>query len=907
MQNPETMERSAHPWTVSTEEALSRFSLDSTDGLSEDNVRRQRNKYGINRIRQSSRKSAWKILLEQFPNLIMLVLFLAALLSFIFGEWVDGIAIIVAMLINVVIGFVMELRATRSMEALQQMDRVNAMVRREGNVKEIPASEIVPGDIIVLESGQMVTADVRLLEANRLQCDESALTGESVPVSKHIAPLDENTPLAERNNMAYKGTSVTRGSGEGIVIGTGMDTEIGTIASLVEEAGEKSDPLEKQLDSLAGSLVKVIILVSVMAGISGLLTGKELMLMIQTVVVLFVAAVPEGLPVVATVALARGMKQMAGEKALVRRLTAVQTLGSTNVIFTDKTGTLTENQMTVTDILLPDKQVTLEGRGLETGGSIQGSDPRQDPVLEELLQTGVLCTNASLGKTDSDQWEATGDPMEVALLVAGMKGGINKKNLLETMPEEKEIAFDPSIKMMATYNSSEEAGYRVSVKGAPEAVLEACTHVLTDEGKVELKEKDRGKWLEENSRMAREGLRMLALAVKFPDTLEEKPYEGLTLLGLAGLLDPPREEVRESIEKCHRAGIRVIMVTGDQEITAKNVGKTLGLMEEDREVVPGSSIPDPESSSEQEQERITRSPIFCRVSPGQKLDIISIYQKRDNIVAMTGDGVNDAPALKRSDIGVAMGKRGQQVARESADVILQDDNFSTILVAVKHGRTIFNNIRQFVVYLISGNLGEILMVTLASLAGQPLPLLPLQILYLNAINDAFPALALGMGKADDTIMDKPPRPPGEPILTRSHWFSITWYGILIAASVLAAFFLALYRFDMPTETAVSISFLGLALGRLWHVINMREPGTTLLRNRILTNPYLGGALVLSILLITGAVLTPGLSDVLDVTNPGMTGWILVAGASLAPAVIGQIVMIIKDKIQKTGANSNDAC
>lgn len=889
-QDPSRKMESTPPWTLSAK------SLDSPEGLSDDQVRRRRKKYGINRIRQSSRKSGWKILLEQFPNLIMLVLFMAALLSFLFGEWVDGIAIIVAMLINVLIGFIMELRATRSMEALQQMDRIDAMVRREGEIREISASEIVPGDILVLESGQMVPADVRLLEANKLQSDESALTGESVPVSKQIDPLAENTPLAERSNMVYKGTSITRGSGEGIVIATAMDTEIGTIASLVEEAGEKSDPLEKQLDSLAGSLVKVIILASIIAGGSGLLAGKEIMLMIQTVVVLFVAAVPEGLPVVATVALARGMNQMARENALVRRLTAVQTLGSTNVIFTDKTGTLTENQMTVTDILLPDKKVSLEG----SAGSIPGSDPREDPALNELLRTGILCTNASLNETDEGEREATGDPMEVALLAAGMKGGIKKNDLLETMPEEREVAFDPSIKMMATYNISGEAGYRVSVKGAPEAVLDACTHVQTGDEPVKLDGMERKKWLKENTRMAREGLRMLALAVKHTDDIEEDPYRGLTLLGLTGLLDPPREEVRESIEKCHRAGIRVIMVTGDQEITAKNVGETLGLTEEGREIISGSDIPDPESVSEEAEERVTRSSIFFRVSPEEKLNIISIYQNRENIVAMTGDGVNDAPALKRSDIGIAMGKRGQQVARESADVILQDDNFSTILVAVQHGRTIFNNIRQFVVYLISGNLGEILIVTLASLAGQPLPLLPLQILYLNAINDAFPALALGMGRADDTIMDRPPRPPGEPILTRSHWFSIIWYGILIAVSVLVAFFLALYYFDMPTEMAVSVSFLGLALGRLWHVINMREPGTTLFRNRILTNPYLGGALILSILLITGAVLTPGLSDVLDVTNPGTTGWMLVAGASLAPAVIGQVVIIIKENVQNEG-------
>ena len=891
------------PWTLSVDEITEILSVDSSRGLSNADVKQRRKTFGPNRIRHSKGKSAWKILVDQFTNLIMLVLAAAAILSFAFAQWVDGIAIIVAMIINAVVGFITELKATRSMEALQQMDMVTAMVKRDGEVHEIPARDIVPGDVMVFESGDMVSADIRLTESNKLQANESPLTGESVPVAKTIEPLDGDIPLAERANMLYKGTSITRGSGEGIAVLTGMDTEIGTIASLVDEAEAKSDPLEKQLDGLAKSLIKVIFFVAIFAGIAGILSGKDLLLMIKTAVVLIVAAIPEGLPVVATVALARGMKQMADENALVRRLTAVQTLGSTNVIFTDKTGTLTENQMTMTEFREAGKVISISGEGLSTEGSFSIDDsefdPSEDPVLVEALKTGMLCTNASIKEDDEGQTQDIGDPMEVALIVAGAKAGLDRIQLLEQMPEEKEIAFDPANKMMATYNSPDDNPYRVSVKGAPESVLEACTTVNRNGNIEDMDSEERSRWIDLNTEMARDGLRVLAMAVKTTGTIDEDPYSGLTFLGLSGLVDPPRGDIKNDMKECDQAGIRVIMLTGDHQVTAAKVGSAVGIIEDENSPVKqGSEIEDISSLTEEQMQDITRTPIFCRVSPKQKLNLISIYQEKNNIVAMTGDGVNDAPALKKSDIGVAMGKRGQQVAKEAADIILQDDDFTTILTAVKHGRTIFNNIRKFVIYLISGNLGEILIVTLASVAGQPLPLLPLQILYLNAINDAFPALALGMGKAGHGIMKKPPRDPGEPIMGRRQWYETLWYGALIAAAVLTGFMLALYHFDLGKEAAVTVSFLSLALGRLWHVFNMRDIDSTFFRNRILTNPYVIGALVLCTGLILMAVYIPILSQVLKVAIPGTTGWILLLVTSIVPLIVGQVVLFIRRKTGK---------
>jgi Ca2+-transporting ATPase len=613
--------------------------------------------------------------------------------------------------------------------------------------------------------------------------------------------------------------------------------------------------------------------------------------MIETAIALAVASIPEGLPIVATVALARGMRRMARRNALINRLSAVETLGATNVILTDKTGTLTENQMTVSRIVLASGRFDIGGEGLEVQGRFRHDEefvePQDVDALSQALRVGVLSNNAALNYGEEGKVaEAVGDPMEVALLVAGAKAGLKREQLLDELPEAKEIAFDPEIKMMATLHE-QDSDYYVAVKGSPEAVLEVCTHILTSNGEEALDEAARERWLERNDEMAQKGLRVLALAQKTESDVEAEPYEDLRFLGLVGLVDPPREEVRDSIVACQQAGIKVVMVTGDQAVTARNIAQAVGLTDQDDvDIIQGQELGD---ISQDERERLLKVPIFARVSPKQKLDLIALYQNEGDIVAMTGDGVNDAPALKKADIGVAMGERGTQVAREAADMVLRDDAFSSIVAAVEQGRAIFNNIRKFVLYLLSCNLAEVLVVTLASLVNAPLPIRPLQILFLNLVTDVFPALALGVGEGDPDIMQRPPRDPEEPIMTRRHWIEVGGYGGFITVSVLGALWLALTQLDMTQMQAVTVSFLTLAFAQLWHVFDMRDRGSHILHNDVVQNPYVWGALLLCVGLLLLAVYVPFLADLLSVVNPGLEGWGVVIGMSMLPLVVAQIL------------------
>jgi Ca2+-transporting ATPase len=879
-------------WAHIYQEVLEDLGVSADEGLDASEVKRRRKRFGANRLRQAESQSVWQILLEQFKSLIVLLLVAAAALSFAFGEWVEGVAITAVILINAMIGFVTELRAVRSMEALQQLVSVSAKVRRDGHAQEIRAEELVPGDIVLLEGGDVVTADLRLIEASKLQANESALTGESVPVSKQVESLEEDVPLAERSNMVFKGTAITRGAGEGVVIATGMDTELGHISSLVEEAEEEVTPLEKRLEQLGRRLIWVTLVIGAFVAVAGILAGREILLMVETAIALAVASIPEGLPIVATIALARGMWRMAHHNALINRLSAVETLGATNVILTDKTGTLTENRMTVTRMALPSGQVEVGGEGLEIegtfsrdGASISLSD---DKVLRRALEVGVLCNNAALERGDSGI-TAVGDPVEVALLVAGAKAELQRDVLVEEKPEVREIAFDPEVKMMATFHQ-EDSHYQVAVKGALEAVMGVSSQILTPKGEREMSDDDREQWAKRNDQMAEEGLRVLALATKTVETAEVEPYKDLSFLGLVGLLDPPREEVRPALESAQGAGVRVIMVTGDQPATARNVALAVGLVEDDKAgMVHGMDLKSYEEWAEEERQRILQAPIFARVSPKQKLDLIAVHQDSGAIVAMTGDGVNDAPALKKADIGVAMGQRGTQVAREAADMVLKDDAFSTIVVAIEQGRVIFDNIRKFVLYLLSCNISEIMVVSLASIANAPLPIRPLQILFLNLVTDVFPALALGVGEGDPAIMERSPRDPDEPIMTRRHWLAMAGYGLTITLSVFGALLLAFNWLGMSTKQAVTVSFLTLAFAQLWHVFNMRERGSSFLRNDITGNPFVWGALVLCTGLLLAAVYVPGLAGVLRVADPGTRGWAVVISMSLVPWAIGQIL------------------
>jgi Ca2+-transporting ATPase len=881
------------PWSRPWQDILQSLKVTAEKGLSPHSVKSRIEKFGYNRLQETKKKSVWTILSNQFKSLIVVLLAAAAVVSFAFGEWMEGIAIAVVILLNAVIGFATELRAIRSMEALRRLGTVKTKVRRNGKIQEIPAENLVPGDIVILEGGDIVTADLRLIKASKLQANESALTGESFPVNKEASTIDKDVPLAELSNMLFKGTAVTRGAAEAVVVATGMATELGKISALVEEAEEEITPLEERLNQLGRKLIWATLIIAVLICVGGIYSGKKIFLMIETSIALAVAAIPEGLPIVATITLARGFWRMARRNALINRLSAVETLGATDIICTDKTGTLTENKMTVTRIVVDSQDIEVRDNEFSGKGEffVSGKhfDLAKSQAAYEALKVGVLCNNASLEQTARRGIETVGEPLEAALLIAGSKAHILRPQLVKNMPEVSEEAFDPEIKMMATYHKL-NGKYYVAVKGAPEAMLGVCSHILSGEGIREFSPAEKEKWLDRNESLAHEGLRIVALARREVDSLESQPYEDLTFLALFGLQDPARIEVRKALDLCKIAGIRVIMVTGDQPVTARNIATAVGLIDEENgAVIHSSEFKNPNDMSEEEKERILNASIFARVSPKQKLDLIDIHQKNGSIVAMTGDGVNDAPALKKADIGIAMGIRGTQVAQEVADMVLKDDAFSSIVAAIEQGRIIFNNIRKFVHYLISCNISEIMAVMLASLFNAPLPILPLQILFLNLVTDVFPALALGMGKGDAQIMNRPPRNAQEPILTCSHWFAIGGLGMVITLSVLSALAIALFWFKMEKQQAVTVSFLTLAFAQLWHVFNMRDSGTGLLRNNIVRNPYIWGALAVCSGLLLAGIYLPGLSHVLKVMNPGFTGWTIVIAMSLTPLIIGQIL------------------
>lgn len=886
-----TVATPASAWNADHEHVILTLRTDAHHGLGAREADRRLKIFGPNKLREHPEKSLWIILIDQFKSLIIGLLGVAAIVALWFGETLEVWAIAGVIIINALIGFFTELRAVRSMEALFKLGKVITRVRRDGLICEINAASLVPGDLVVVEGGDVVTADLRIIESNKLQADESTLTGESLPVDKQTGVIPENTILAERTNMLYKGTSVTRGSGTGIVTATGMDTELGKISSLVQDTHDEKTPLEIQIDKLGHKLIIITITITALVTVTGIITGKNLYLMIETGIALAVAAIPEGLPIVATIALARGVRMMARKNALINRLSSVETLGATDTIFTDKTGTLTENRMTASHFVLPDRQIDV-GEPPEEVFTANGAilKPEDDPDLKLVLETGVLCNNASL--YDNGR-HGTGDPLEVALLMAGLKAGITDQALSVNHPEKREMAFDPEIRMMATWNETGPGRFRIHVKGAPGAVLDASNHIMKNGIPRPFSNTDKSHWRQLNENMASQGFRMLALAVKDVDSTDGNPYHELALCGLVALLDPPRKEVKEAIHRCMRAGIRVIMLTGDQIQTARYIAAAVGLeSDNDARIMHGKNLPSGEElrSCETGHSPVMSTSIFARISPDQKLDLIEHYQKEGHIVAMTGDGVNDAPALKKADIGIAMGLRGTQVAREAADMVLTDDAFSTIVTAIEQGRVIFNNIRAFIFYLMSCNVSEVLVVGLATLINIPLPVLPLQILFLNLVTDVFPALALGFSEGEPAIMSRHPRHPWEPILTGRHWRYIGFYGLIITIAVLGSLWIGLRVLDLPTGNAVTLSFLTLTLAQLWQVFNMRSKSSHMIRNTIVRNPYVWAALILSATLVFLVMYIPLFAHILNIHPPGFYGWLTVIGCSLLPLLVGQILI-----------------
>lgn len=872
----------ASPWSRSAEEILDELSVRPEDGLSSAEGDRRLLHYGLNQLSESKPRSIHSLLLDQFKSIVVILLVIVGVLAIILDDALEGIAIFAVVAFNALIGFLTEWRATRSMEALRRLGHVDTVVIRDGQMMELPAQELVPGDIVALEGGDIVTADMRLFESADIQADESALTGESLPVSKGTDNVVAEARVMDRTNMLFKGTALTSGSGKAVIVGTGYETEIGQIANLVSKASAQATPLEKRLDALAGRLVWIVLLIAVLVAVAGFAAGRDIWLAIEVAIVLAVAAIPEGLPIVATIALARGMWRMANRNALIARLSAVETLGATGMILTDKTGTLTENRMSVTSIRLTDLELDVIGR--------ENSEPSEQ--LESLLNVAVLCNNASIRVEENGEVEVVGDATEIALLQLAEKFAIERPALMQQWPESREYAFDPPTKRMATVHKFQN-GFLVAIKGAAEAIIPLCQEELSASGSRTLTDEARTDWLRQADELGSRGLRTLAFARKTSSVEDADPFVGLTLLGIVGLEDPPRQGVLEAITHCHDAGIEVAMVTGDHPATARHIATQVGIVHADASkdlFLSGDEFELPRD--QQSLTRLLKVRVFSRFTPTQKLQLMELHQQNGRVVAMTGDGVNDAPALKKADIGIAMGIRGTDVAKQAADMVLQDDEFGTIVVAVSHGRAIFENIRKFVVYLLSCNISEIIVISLATVVNAPLPLLPLQILFLNLVTDVFPALALGVCEGSPDLMLEKPRAPQEEVVTRRHWQRIVIHGAVIAATVLIAMAIAINYLEFTTARAVTVSFCTLALAQVWHVFNMRSNMSQIFDNEITRNLWVWAAVILCIILILAAVYIPVLATVLQLEHPGPEGWLLIVSMSLIPLATAPLVRLL---------------
>lgn len=880
------------------------LSADPENGLSKGEAHKRLKKYGRNKLAESKNRSIWDLIISQVNNPVIYLLTAAAILAFSFGDVPEGIAILVVLLVNTVIGFWMEFQAQKSMEAIRKMDRIEARVIRNGNKSLIDAEEVVPGDLLLIEAGDLVPADARIVEATELKVDESPLTGESVPVDKASEVIEEEKQVADRTNILFKGTAVTAGRGSALVFGTGMDTEVGNISALVEEQEDTETPLNKKLNKLTSHLIWVILAMAVAFFITGWLAGKEMYQLVQTSIAWAIAAIPEGLPIVASIALARGMLRLSKKNVLVKKLSAVETLGETTVIFTDKTGTLTKNQLTVDTFCFPGNKLLKVDWHSTAKPAVEGAE-KEDENYRQTLKIAVLANDASLpqkeekNKRDSEEKENSpqGDPLEIALLDLVCKIDPEMFEELQGLERELHDPFDSESMVMGTVYAEDDI-YYVAGKGSPDAIIERCKQILKQGETINFSEEEKEWWKNKNNQLSEDGLRVLGFAYKKTDMLPEGEeaedfLHELIFVSLVGFLDPPRKEIAKSMKTCKEAGIKVVMVTGDQPGTAKNVGRQVHLFSEGEEemVIHGKNLQ--EEMESKNHERLVNTAVFSRVDPGQKLVLIKHFQEQGEIVGMTGDGVNDAPALKKADIGIAMGLRGTQVAQEVSDVVLKDDSFDSIVVAIKQGRIIFGNIRRFVMYQLSYHLGEIILIALISFSLFILPILPLQLLFLNLLSDVFPALALGIGEGSEGVMKLPPKDPKEPIVTKKNWVQIGVYGIIIGGAVSGAYFYGHFVWETSKEVNNNIAFFSLAFAQFLHVLNMREAKENILNNQVTRNKYVWLAVIFCAAVLIISYNIPVLAEVLSFVSMGVKEWVLVAVASLLPTVVIQLIKIFR--------------
>ena len=869
------MDQQPHKTDVAT--VLRQFGANAESGLSTEEAHRRLAQQGANEILPISPASPWAILLQQFKNALIIILLCAIVLSALLGHAIEASAIAVIVLFAAALGFYQEYRAERALEALRQLSAPSAVVLRDGREQSIPAREVVTGDIFFLRTGDKIPADGRLVDAVNLKCDEAVLTGESMPVEKQTAALEsDKVAIADRTNMVYAGTAVNYGRGRAVVVATAMKTEFGQIAESLQTLETVRTPLQKNLDRVGKILARVALAIVVLVAAIGLLRGQPLLDMIIFSIALAVAVVPEALPAVVTISLAIGVQRMARRNALVRRLPAVETLGSVSVICSDKTGTLTKDEMTARKIFVAGRMIAVSGSGYEPNGDFSGDDRTVEPrgPLALLLQAGALASDARLARDPEHGWKISGDPTEAALVVAAAKGGFDKAELDAKFPRVNEIPFTSESKRMTTLHTAD--GRTVAyAKGAPEVILSACALLEGDTGVVSLDPDAKETIVKSGRMMAADALRVLAVAYK-PDAELLNAEREMIFLGLVGMIDPPRPEAKAAIDTCARAGIRTMMITGDHPLTAGAVARELGMLA-DGKVVTGADI---DALSEQALQReVENFTVVARVSSAHKLNIVTALQKRGESVAMTGDGINDAPALKKADIGVAMGVTGTDVTKEAADMTLTDDNFASIVAAVEEGRAVFENIKKYLMFLLSSNLGEILLLAGATILGWPLPLTAVQILYINLATDGLPALALAVDPHDEDLMRRKPRDPRRGIFTRPLVALMLAGGVWSALVNLTLFHWALNS-GRSLEEAMTMVFAGLTLIEFFKAYNYRSD-----RHSVLLRPFSNKWLNLSVswemILLAAVVYAPFLQRPLSTFSLSPADWAILLGVALS--------------------------
>ena len=918
---------------MSGEEVKDQLGVMREEGLSTSEVERRVEKFGFNELKEGEKTTIWEMILAQLSDFLVILLLVAAVISALLGDWIEAGAIMTIVVLNAVLGVVQERRAEEALEALKKMASPDADVLREGHRRDVPAREVVPGDIVFLEAGNFVPADLRLLETANLRIDEAALTGESVPVSKTAEmQLSAEAALGDRKTMAYTGTMVTYGRGVGVVVSTGMSSEIGQIAEMLQGVEEEETPLQKRLDSFGRTLGWAALAISGVIFVEGIITGTEPLDMFIIAVSLAIAAVPEGLPAVVTITLALGMQEMIERNALIRRLSPVETLGSTTIICSDKTGTLTQNEMTVTRVAVDGEFLDVTGSGYQPEGKFlcDGEEvnlSEEYPGILTALWIAALNNDAAL-ETDYDEqgrktYRMVGDPTEGALLVAAAKAGATPAPLAQAYPRVEEIPFDSERKRMVTVHAIEtpnaqdvspfydetqhKAWYVVTQKGAPDVVLERCTHYQSrDDEAVPLTDEQRRRILAANDRMTSNALRVLGVAYRVVEDLDQFRQNGeldhdveekLIFVGLLGMIDPARPEVVPALNKARQAGIRTAMITGDYPNTAEAIASEIGLMQEGHKVLTGRELD--EISDDRLKEEVNRTDVYARVSPEHKVRIVDAFKANNQIVAMTGDGVNDAPSIKKADIGIAMGITGTDVAKETADMVLTDDNYASIVAAVEQGRVIYSNIRKFVYFLLSCNIAEIMTIFLAIMFGWSSPLKAIQLLWLNLISDGAPALALGLEKGEPDLMDRPPRDPGEPILNRYMQQGIAIQTVAIAGVTLFAYWIGLRNFP---EMAQTMAFVTLSFSELLRAFTARSERYPVLKMGVFKSMYMNLAVLSSLFLLLIVIYVPFLQRVFETVPLMWEQWLYILPLLIVPAIFAELFKAVstprRDKKQQ---------